>query len=106
MAKKPNVSLITIGDFVRLNDAYFKEWTTLNPQVQNNIRDTIFIVMDEIHSTIFPEVILFTLKAVAGKFLRNTSDIICRAEKDLELLKPEDVDLALKNLIEETFVEK
>lgn len=100
MAKKPTVSQISIGDFVRLSDSYFRDWTTLSPYIASEMRDTIFIVIDESRGNYFEDTMMFSLKAVAGGMLGKQNEMLFRADKDLELLKPEDVDMRINTMIQ------
>lgn len=93
---KRNGRQIYVGDYVRLTGDYLKNWTTENPQRIEDIKNSLFLVVDSTRCYSWREGILgggmlLTLKPCHGPLAKE--DILFgRGEDSVEVVEPHEAD--------------
>jgi len=96
---------IYVGDYVRLNEIYLREWTCETPSRLRDLRNTIFLVIEACRCYNWSYGMggggmLLTLKPFAGPLSRED---IClgRGEASVEILDSSSVDRIISEYLEE-----
>ena len=90
---------VYVGDYVRLNDTYFQEWTNEKPSRLDKLRDTVFRVVETCRCYSWSlgvggGGILLTLEPFYGPLTKENLRL-GRGDSSVEIVDPVEVDQLL-----------
>jgi len=99
---------IYVGDYVRLNEDYVRQWESEKSTRLRNLRETIFLVIDTCYcyaSESGGGGMLLTLKPFTGPLVEEGA-LLGRSEESVEALDPTYVDEVFSRYIEQRHLEQ